>query len=285
MLYRTTGIKLETAAFAVFAVIPSTLLLKVPSNDNTLTNTVKVIPSIHTTVDLKNLDIFPICILSDMLEIIESTVPANIKGIITIEIRFPINAIKNNIKGCTKLADTKLPVLIIRVIRSGTNVYKKPIKLSIVVVIIDRICEKLDKIIVTINIYCTKYATLAAVLFSKFSAIVFTILTITITANIIANNLIVSKTSSPNKFKILLKIPLLSTFPVIADAKISDVSMSGNVFFVYSFASFINADILSVDFCSLIMSSITLSLISSVDLSEFISDAYVVIGKNIVCIK
>lgn len=156
MLYRTTGIKVDTAAFAVLAVIPSTLLLNVPSNDNTLTNTVKVIPNIHITVDLKNFDIFPICILSDIFEIIDNTVPANIKGIITIEIKFPINAIKNNIRGCTILADTKLPVLIIRVIRSGTNVYKKPIKLSIVVVTIDKICEKLDKIIVTINIYCTK---------------------------------------------------------------------------------------------------------------------------------
>ncbi len=60
-----------------------------------------------------------------MLEIIESTVPANIKGIITIEIRVSYKCYKNNIKRLYKtFADTKLPVLIIRVIRSGTNVYK-----------------------------------------------------------------------------------------------------------------------------------------------------------------
>ena len=32
-IFPTTGIKLETAAFAVFAVIPSTLLLKLPSTE------------------------------------------------------------------------------------------------------------------------------------------------------------------------------------------------------------------------------------------------------------
>ena len=36
--FPTTGITVETAAFAVLAVIPSTLLLKVPSNDTIPTN-------------------------------------------------------------------------------------------------------------------------------------------------------------------------------------------------------------------------------------------------------
>ena len=42
--FPTTGITLDTAAFAVFAVIPSTLLLSVPSNETTPTNIVNVTP-------------------------------------------------------------------------------------------------------------------------------------------------------------------------------------------------------------------------------------------------
>ena len=137
------------------AVIPSILLLKVPSNDKTPTNTVKTIPNIHTTDDLKNLDILPISIFSEIFDTIDNTVPTRIKGIITIEIKLPIKAIKNNIIGCINPADTILPVLIINVIRSGTRVYRNPIKLSMVVDINDSISEKFDSIIVTIRIYCT----------------------------------------------------------------------------------------------------------------------------------
>ena len=50
----TTGIKLDTAAFTVFAVIPSTLLLNVPSSDTTPTKRVKVVPKNHVILDLKN---------------------------------------------------------------------------------------------------------------------------------------------------------------------------------------------------------------------------------------
>ena len=45
---------LETAAFAVFAVIPSTLLASVPSNDITPTKTVITIPKNHTIDDFKS---------------------------------------------------------------------------------------------------------------------------------------------------------------------------------------------------------------------------------------
>lgn len=59
--------KLETAAFVVFAVNPSTLLLKVPSSDTTPTKIVSTIPKIHTTLDLKNFESLSICNLSDIL--------------------------------------------------------------------------------------------------------------------------------------------------------------------------------------------------------------------------
>ena len=52
----TTGMKFETAALVVFAVIPSTVLLKLPSIDITPTNKVSTTPNVHTTVELKNFD-------------------------------------------------------------------------------------------------------------------------------------------------------------------------------------------------------------------------------------
>ena len=55
-IFPTTGIKLETAALAVFPVIPSTELLNVPSIDNVQENIVNIIPSIHTIDDFKNLE-------------------------------------------------------------------------------------------------------------------------------------------------------------------------------------------------------------------------------------
>lgn len=40
----TTGIRFDTAAFVVFAVIPSTVLLRVPSRDTIPINIVRVVP-------------------------------------------------------------------------------------------------------------------------------------------------------------------------------------------------------------------------------------------------
>ncbi len=105
----TTGIKLETAALVVLAVIPSTLLLRLPSNDNTPTKRVKIIPNIHIILDLKNFDNLSNCILSEILEIIPSPVDNSKIGIITPFIKFPINVIKNNNIGSTIPALTKLP--------------------------------------------------------------------------------------------------------------------------------------------------------------------------------
>ncbi len=69
-IFPTTGIKFEIAAFAVFAVIPSTELLNVPSMDNEQTKMVRTIPKIQTMEDFKNLDNRSICILSETLDMI-----------------------------------------------------------------------------------------------------------------------------------------------------------------------------------------------------------------------
>lgn len=95
-IFPTTGIKFDTAALAVFAVIPSTLLDRLPSSDNIPTNSVSVIPNAHIVVLLKYLDILFICTLSDTFEIIPSAVPININGKKTLVIIFPIKLIKNN---------------------------------------------------------------------------------------------------------------------------------------------------------------------------------------------
>ena len=60
----------NAAAFAVFAVIPSTELLRVPSIDKEQTKMVKIMPNTQTIEDFKNLDKRSICILFEMLDII-----------------------------------------------------------------------------------------------------------------------------------------------------------------------------------------------------------------------
>lgn len=54
--FPTTGTKLETTAFVVLAVTPSTLLDKLPSIDKIPTKSVTTIPKNQTMLDLKNLD-------------------------------------------------------------------------------------------------------------------------------------------------------------------------------------------------------------------------------------
>lgn len=118
-IFPTTGIKFDTAALAVFAVIPSTLLDKLPSSDNIPTNSVSIIPNAHIVVLLKYFDILFICTLSDTFEIIPSAVPININGKKTLVIIFPIKLIKNNNIGWAILADVMFPVVIINVIKIG----------------------------------------------------------------------------------------------------------------------------------------------------------------------
>ena len=54
--FPTTGMNVETVAFAVLAVKPSTELLNVPSIDKVQTKIVSTIPKIHITADLINFD-------------------------------------------------------------------------------------------------------------------------------------------------------------------------------------------------------------------------------------
>ena len=105
----TTGIKFDTAAFAVFAVIPSTLLVRLPSSDNIPTNKVNAIPNTHIVLVLKYLDNLFICTLSDTFEIIPSAVPIKINGNKNVVIIFPMNVMRNNNIGCTILAEDMLP--------------------------------------------------------------------------------------------------------------------------------------------------------------------------------
>lgn len=56
----TTGIKVEATDFIPFTVIPSTLLVNVPSNDNKPTNTVITNPKNQVILEVKNFERFPI---------------------------------------------------------------------------------------------------------------------------------------------------------------------------------------------------------------------------------
>ena len=69
-----------TAAFVVFAVIPSTLDVNVPSKDSTPTNNVNIIPNPQTILDFINFDNFVICTLSLILDTIFKTIIIEITG-------------------------------------------------------------------------------------------------------------------------------------------------------------------------------------------------------------
>ncbi len=64
------------------------------------TNKVNTIPSIHTTLDLKNLDILSICILSDIFDTIPREVPINMSGNKKVVMKLPIKVIINKRSGC-----------------------------------------------------------------------------------------------------------------------------------------------------------------------------------------
>ncbi len=94
-----TGITFAVTAFMPLADNPSTELVKVPSKDKIPMKIVIVVPNTHTTLDLKNLDIFPICTLSEILDTIPIIVDTVIIGNIAIFIIFPIKIIINKITG------------------------------------------------------------------------------------------------------------------------------------------------------------------------------------------
>ena len=58
--FPTTGMNVDATDFIPFIVMPSTLLVKVPSNDSRPTKIVITNPRNHVTLDLKNLAKFPI---------------------------------------------------------------------------------------------------------------------------------------------------------------------------------------------------------------------------------
>ena len=154
-IFPTTGIKLDTAAFAVLAVIPSILLLKVPSKDITPTNIVNTIPKNHIMLLLKNFVIFDICTLSEILEAIDIVAITKTNGIKMFCIIFPIKFIKNKIMGCTTPPVTMLPVYVINVIKIGINAFINPIILLDVSFINNIMSVKFASIKLTINMYCT----------------------------------------------------------------------------------------------------------------------------------
>ena len=107
--FPTTGINVEVTVFIPFAVNPSTLLVNVPSNDNILTNIVITNPKTQVIPDLKKVDNFPICNLSDKFDTIPNAVAIKVLGRTNKVIVFPINIIANIINGCIKETDATLP--------------------------------------------------------------------------------------------------------------------------------------------------------------------------------
>lgn len=107
--FPTTGIKVVAADFIPFAASPSTLLVSPPSKDKILTNIVTTTPKNQVIPDLRNLDNFPICTLSDKLDIIPKAVAIKQSGNITIVIVFAMNTIENIINGCISVTDATLP--------------------------------------------------------------------------------------------------------------------------------------------------------------------------------
>lgn len=107
--FPTTGINVVAADFIPFAASPSILLVSPPSKDKILTNIVTTTPKNQVIPDLRNLDNFPICTLSDKLDIIPKAVAIKQSGNITIVIVFAMNIIENIINGCISVTDATLP--------------------------------------------------------------------------------------------------------------------------------------------------------------------------------
>lgn len=170
-IFPTTGITVETAAFVVLAVTPSTVWVKLPSNESTVTNKVIIIPKVQMVDEFKNLDNLEIFISSDICEIMFKLVEINIIGNIKFEIVFPIKFISNNNIGCTTLAEVIAPVVSIKVINIGNKLLLKPTRFWIVSLTKEIQLEKLVSIIVVINMNSTKYVTWETLLFSNESLI------------------------------------------------------------------------------------------------------------------
>ena len=185
-IFPTTGITVDTAAFVVFAVTPSTVSVKPPSKVNTVTNNVIIIPNTHTVDEFKNFDIFDILISSDIPEIILKLVDINIIGKIKFDIVFPIMFVNNSSNGCKTPAEVIDPVVSINVNNIGSKEFINPTRFCTVSFTKDIQSEKLVSKIVATNINCTKYVICDTLfLFSKDSFIAVNRLCITIIINII----------------------------------------------------------------------------------------------------
>ena len=154
-IFPTTGTAELTIAFVVLAVIPSTLLDIVPSNETTPTNIVRIIPKNQTIPDFKNFDNLLICILSVNFDKITKLVKISTSGNIIVCMILPIKLIINSIIGSIIPLVAILPVYIMRVIKSGTSIFINATKSVVVCFTIVIISEKFDITIVTINMYWT----------------------------------------------------------------------------------------------------------------------------------
>ena len=156
-IFPTTGITVDTAAFVVFAVTPSTVSVKLPSNVNTVINKVIIIPNIHTDVEFKNFGIFDIFTSSEIPDIILKLVEINTTGRIKLDIVFPTKFISNRSIGCNTPADVIAPVVSIKVISIGSKQFVNPTKFCTVSFTKDMHPEKLVRSIVATSTNSTKY--------------------------------------------------------------------------------------------------------------------------------
>ena len=215
-IFPTTGIEVETTAFVVLAVTPSTVCVKLPSKDKTVTKKVIIIPIIHIEDDLKNFASFPTWISLDILDTIPSAVPIKTNGNMKLVMILPTKFINSNRIGLRTPAVVIEPVVNINVINIGIKLLEKPTKSCIVFFMFEIMFEKFVKTKVAISMYCTKYVILDTFLFSKFWLIELNILWITIITTIIPIVPIVSFSSFPKTFKTEFIILLFPIFPVLA---------------------------------------------------------------------
>ena len=125
--FPTTGIAVPATVFIPFIVIPSILLVNVPSSESTPTNIVIIKPIHQIALDLKNFASFPTCTLSDKLDTISKVVEIITIGKITTFTMFPIITIENSNTGCITVIVATCPVALINANYFGRSVFIKPI--------------------------------------------------------------------------------------------------------------------------------------------------------------
>lgn len=153
----TTGITVDTAAFVVLAVTPSTVSVKLPSKVKTVTNSVIIIPNTQIVEEFKNFDNFDIFTSSDIPDIILKLVEINTTGNIKLDIVFPTKLINNRRIGCNTPAEVIDPVVSIKVISIGNRQFVNPTNFCTVSFTKTIQLEKLVRSIVVTNTNSTKY--------------------------------------------------------------------------------------------------------------------------------